>query len=298
MYSKAVSRTTKARWLQGISSGARAAIATWRARRRRWCCHFSCVRTSSWKASTPVPKPKTQNPNPKPKNPKPKNQKPKKKMEKQKYSTLEGIKKGFIDCLKITLVFTLVFSLLQGNFSPQKSTTTFLVSALYSYGIGFGNGLINDILDRRWNWLEQTNLRVYFGIFCTILYTIPVVLGIDYLTFVVFCAWKYPSFSTTEWFGCICFISFFPWEFLFLCTRVVLCSIGNALLKKKSSNKRLLLEQMLRPNSKLLKIKSIHIFFSIVWMYWVHLSKKIQIMSNDSPLHYLKFYRYVLEQKV
>ncbi len=98
----------------------------------------------------------------------------------------ETLKKGFIDCFKISLVFTLVFSLVQADFSPKTLAVTFSVSALYSYGIGFGNGLINAILDRRWNWLDQTNLRVYFGIICTILYTVPVVLGIDYLTFVVF----------------------------------------------------------------------------------------------------------------
>jgi sensor histidine kinase YesM len=99
---------------------------------------------------------------------------------------LLSIKKGFIDCLKITLVFTLVFSIIQVDFRTESLLTTFLVSALYSYGIGFGNGIVNDALDRRWDWLEQTNLRVYFGIICTILYTVPVVLGIDYLTFVVF----------------------------------------------------------------------------------------------------------------
>jgi sensor histidine kinase YesM len=107
-------------------------------------------------------------------------------MNKAKKSIQETLKKGFIDCFKISLVFTLVFSLVQADFSPKTLVVTFSVSALYSYGIGFGNGLINAILDRRWNWLDQTNLRVYFGIICTILYTVPVVLGIDYLTFVVF----------------------------------------------------------------------------------------------------------------
>ncbi|MGL5113287.1 MAG: histidine kinase [Flavobacterium sp.] len=107
-------------------------------------------------------------------------------MEKSKQTMLEGLQKGFLDCLKITLVFTFVFSLIQSDFSPQSLGITFMVSALYSFGIGFGNGFINDFLDRKWNWLEQTNLRVYFGIIATILYTIPAVLAIDYLTFVVF----------------------------------------------------------------------------------------------------------------
>jgi sensor histidine kinase YesM len=56
---------------------------------------------------------------------------------------------------------------------------------MYSFGIGFGNGVINSLLNKKWDWREQTNLRVYFGIIATVLYTIPVVLGIDYLNFVV-----------------------------------------------------------------------------------------------------------------
>jgi len=107
-------------------------------------------------------------------------------MKNQRIKTFTEFKKGLIVCLKITLIFTFVFSAVQMNFELKNVFSTFLVSALYSFGIGFGNGMINVFLDKKWDWLEQTNLRVYFGIIATILYTIPVVLGIDYLTFVVF----------------------------------------------------------------------------------------------------------------
>ncbi|WP_432221190.1 2TM domain-containing protein [Flavobacterium sp. TMP13] len=107
-------------------------------------------------------------------------------MENQKIRTFTEFNKGFTICLKISLIFTLVFSVLQMNFAVNSVLNTFIVSALYSFGIGFGNGMINLFLDKKWDWLEQTNLRVYFGIIATILYTIPVVLGIDYLTFSVF----------------------------------------------------------------------------------------------------------------
>ncbi|MBP2282571.1 sensor histidine kinase YesM [Flavobacterium sp. CG_23.5] len=107
-------------------------------------------------------------------------------MENQRIKMLAEFKKSSILCLKITLIFTLVFSFVQRNFELKSVLITFLISAMYSFGIGFGNGFINAFLDKKWDWLEQTNLRVYFGIIATILYTIPVVLGIDYLTFVVF----------------------------------------------------------------------------------------------------------------
>lgn len=107
-------------------------------------------------------------------------------MENQKLHTFSEFKKGSILCLKIALIFTLIFSVMQGSFDLKNVLVTFSISSLYSFGIGFGNGLINNLLDKKWDWLEQTNLRVYFGIIATVLYTIPVVLGIDYLTFVVF----------------------------------------------------------------------------------------------------------------
>lgn len=107
-------------------------------------------------------------------------------MENQKIKTFTTVKNGVLGCLKIALIFTFVFTLIQGSYDLKNILITFLVSSIYSFGIGFGNGLINSYLDKKWNWLEQTNLRVYFGIIATILYTIPAVLAIDYLTFVVF----------------------------------------------------------------------------------------------------------------
>ncbi len=107
-------------------------------------------------------------------------------MENIRIITFTEFNKGFIVCLKISLIFTLVFSVIQMNFELNNIAITFLISAMYSFGIGLGNGMINVLLDKKWDWLEQTNLRVYFGLITTILYTVPVVLGINYLTFVVF----------------------------------------------------------------------------------------------------------------
>ena len=106
-------------------------------------------------------------------------------MNDQNVVKFSDLKNSFILCFKITVFFTLFFSVIQLNFELKEVMNTLLISAMYSYGIGFGNGIINALLDKRWNWLGQTNLRVYFGVFATVLYTIPVVLGIDYFTYVV-----------------------------------------------------------------------------------------------------------------
>ncbi|WP_395045922.1 2TM domain-containing protein [Flavobacterium sp.] len=106
-------------------------------------------------------------------------------MENQRIKTFAQIKKGAIACLKIAVIFTLIFTvIINQDFNLKNIGFSFLISLLYSFGLGFGNGLINNLLDRKWDWLEQTNLRVYFGIVTTVLYTIPVVLGINYVIFV------------------------------------------------------------------------------------------------------------------
>ncbi len=97
------------------------------------------------------------------------------------------MKKGALTSLKMALIFTLIFSVIfRNDFSFENLWKTFLVSSMYSFGLGFGNGVINFFLNKKWDWLEQTNMRVYFGIIATVLYTVPAVLGINYVTFIVF----------------------------------------------------------------------------------------------------------------
>jgi sensor histidine kinase YesM len=84
------------------------------------------------------------------------------------------------------MVFTIIFSAFLGaDLTVENVLITFLLSCLYSFGLGFGNGYINVLLDRKWDWLEQTNLRVYFGILFTVLYTVPAVLAVNFIVFVV-----------------------------------------------------------------------------------------------------------------
>ncbi|MGO4770208.1 2TM domain-containing protein [Flavobacterium sp. W22_SRS_FK3] len=106
-------------------------------------------------------------------------------MKDQRY-VYASLKSGTIVSFKISMIFAIIFIALLGEDLTIKNVlVTFFVSCLYSFGLGFGNGFINVLLDRRWDWLEQTNLRVYYGILVTVLYTIPIVLGINYFIFVV-----------------------------------------------------------------------------------------------------------------
>ncbi|MDP5092587.1 MAG: 2TM domain-containing protein [Polaribacter sp.] len=102
-----------------------------------------------------------------------------------KISLRNSIKDGVFTSLKITLIFTIVFTLLNQDFSFMAIAHNLLISGMYSFGLGFGQGVINDELSKKWSWVEQTNQRVWIGIIATIGYTIPVVLLIDYINFIV-----------------------------------------------------------------------------------------------------------------
>ncbi|PXY42642.1 histidine kinase [Flavobacterium cheongpyeongense] len=100
-------------------------------------------------------------------------------------NTYADLKSGTIVSFKISMIFTVIFSAFLGDdLNIQNVLITFFISCLYSFGVGFGNGFLNVLLDKKWDWLDQTNLRVYYGIIVTILYTVPVVLGINYYIFV------------------------------------------------------------------------------------------------------------------
>jgi len=106
-------------------------------------------------------------------------------MENQQIITFSEFRKGILGCLKISLVVTLIIQLFFNNsYSLINIVTTFGVSFLYSIGLGFGNGLLNNLLDKKWSWLKSTNKRVYAGIIATVLYTIPVVLVLNYVMIV------------------------------------------------------------------------------------------------------------------
>ena len=108
--------------------------------------------------------------------------------------TIRQFKEGVIVSLKITLIFALLFTLINQNFSLKAIGYTLLISAMYSFGLGFAQGIINDSLSNKWDWIEHTNTRIWAGIVTTVLYTVPVVLLIDYVNFIVISGYNIDRF--------------------------------------------------------------------------------------------------------
>ncbi|WP_299665652.1 2TM domain-containing protein [uncultured Polaribacter sp.] len=106
-------------------------------------------------------------------------------MKNQEIYTIRSLKNAAILCLKMTILFGIIFGIIFGQRTLEGIVWSFIISGMYSFGLGFGNGFINNYLSSKWDWITQTNQRVWAGIIATILYTIPVVLLIDYVVFIV-----------------------------------------------------------------------------------------------------------------
>ncbi len=98
--------------------------------------------------------------------------------------TVDRLRRGVIQCLKISLILGVVFTLLSRSFSIEGFLISLGVSAMYTFGLGFGMGIINAYLSTKWDWVKHTNARVTAAIISTILYSVPVVLGINYILFI------------------------------------------------------------------------------------------------------------------
>ena len=217
-------------------------------------------------------------------------------MENQKIKIFTDFSKGSRVCLKISLIFTLVFSIVQMNFELENVLRTFLISSLYSFGIGFGNGMINVFLDRKWDWLEQTNLRVYFGIITTIVYTVPVVLLIDYITFVIFQNLKSDQFFSER----MIFVHLF---YIVLSLGVsVFIHARSFMVNWKHASKREVIEHKIIAGTASAKFESLknqidpHFLFNSL--------NVLSSLIEENPENAQRFttslskvYRYVLEQK-
>jgi two-component system LytT family sensor kinase len=122
---------------------------------------------------------------------------------------LKKLKTDFIVCTKLTFVLGFVFILINQEFTVKGVSLTLLISAMYSFTLGFGNGMINEYLNSKWDWVKETNKRVWIGVFTTAIYTGIAVLIIHYVQYIYSSDIKLRIFSVDIYFGYIYLLLFF-----------------------------------------------------------------------------------------
>ena len=108
----------------------------------------------------------------------------------------DRLRETIIMCLKLMVIFGVIFIVINQQFNLKGIAITFLFSAMYSFGLGLGNSLLNEYLDSKWSWVTQTNQRLYSGIGFPIIYTIFIVLLIHYVQYILVLGYDFTQFFT------------------------------------------------------------------------------------------------------
>ncbi len=99
--------------------------------------------------------------------------------------TREKLRSEFVLALKITFIFGLFFFIINGSYSVKMLLISIGVSAMYSFALSFGQGMMNEYLGSKWSWITSTKERVVSGILATVFYTVPAILLINYVLFII-----------------------------------------------------------------------------------------------------------------
>lgn len=100
--------------------------------------------------------------------------------------SIQMVKKELLLTIKLALIIGAIFFAINGLYTLKVLLMSLTISFMYAFVLAFGQGLLNNYLSTKWNWVTQTNQRVWAGIIFTVLYTIPAILLIHYILFVKF----------------------------------------------------------------------------------------------------------------
>ncbi|WP_228388524.1 2TM domain-containing protein [Chryseobacterium sp. CBo1] len=174
---------------------------------------------------------------------------------------------------------------------------TILISFMYSFVLGAGNGLINDYLNKKFPWSEATTKRGIISIVVILIANIILVYFCNYMNFVVF----QKAATTEEYFtGRYNFINWFTINVALLISAFLHAKGFMDELKKTS--KKEVVEQKLIAKSANAQFESLknqldpHFLFNSL--------NVLSSLIDENPVQAQKFtasmskiYRYVLEQK-
>lgn len=207
-------------------------------------------------------------------------------------------RKDFIILFWVSLATTLVFFFLSTEEKDLENfSLTLFISAMYSFLIGTGNGLINSFLNKKVPWSEATTKRAILSIVSILITNFILVYFCNYINFVVI-----QKVATTEAFfsGKYNFINWFMVNVALLISAFL--HAKSFMEELKRSSKKEVVEQKLIAKSANAQFESLknqldpHFLFNSL--------NVLSSLIDENPSQAQKFtasmskiYRYVLEQK-
>lgn len=210
---------------------------------------------------------------------------------------LEVIKKTALNLLYINIIVSLFIFLIDGGEKTfERYSVTFLISGMYTFFIGLGNGFLNDYLDSKFSWTDETRKRTIAAIVGTLVMNIALVYICNYLNFIVIQGKNPEKFFNGE-------MNFINWFFINFA--IMISAIGHArgfMAAWKNSTKKEVVEQKLIAKSANAQFESLknqldpHFLFNSL--------NVLDSLIEENPVQAQRFtnsmskiYRYVLEQK-
>ena len=210
---------------------------------------------------------------------------------------LEVIKKTALNLLYINIIVSLFIFLIDGGEKTfERYSVTFLISGMYTFFIGLGNGFLNDYLDSKFSWTEETRKRTIAAIVGTLVMNVALVYFCNYLNFIVIQGKNPEKFFNGE-------MNFINWFFINFA--IMISAIGHArgfMAAWKNSTKKEVVEQKLIAKSANAQFESLknqldpHFLFNSL--------NVLDSLIEENPVQAQRFtnsmskiYRYVLEQK-
>lgn len=210
---------------------------------------------------------------------------------------LEVIKKTALNLLYINIIVSLFIFLIDGGEKTfERYSITFLISGMYTFFIGLGNGFLNDYLDSKFSWTDETRKRTIAAIVGTLVMNIALVYFCNYLNFIVIQGKNPEKFFNGE-------MNFINWFFINFA--IMISAIGHArgfMTAWKNSTKKEVVEQKLIAKSANAQFESLknqldpHFLFNSL--------NVLDSLIEENPVQAQRFtnsmskiYRYVLEQK-
>lgn len=189
------------------------------------------------------------------------------------------------------------FFLFTNEKTIENFLLTILISSMYSFVLGGGNGFVNDFLNKKFPWSEATTKRAVISIVTILITNIILVYFCNYINFVVF----QKSATMEEYFlGKYNFINWFTINIALLISAFLHAKGFMEELKKAS--KKEVVEQKLIAKSANAQFESLknqldpHFLFNSL--------NVLSSLIDENPIQAQKFtasmskiYRYVLEQK-
>lgn len=173
---------------------------------------------------------------------------------------------------------------------------TMVISALYSFTIAVGNGLINDYLNKRYSWVEDTKKRTILGVISTVIVNVILVFICNYINFILFQKQNVSEFFSGN-------MGFFNWFTINVALFISAILHAKGFVEAwKSSTKQEVVQQKLIAKSANAQFESLknqldpHFLFNSL--------NVLSSLIDENPGQAQRFtasmskiYRYVLEQK-